>query len=71
VGDVLQGAAADCNSAEATRAWFDSRIAHHFSCTPDVFVSNIIERHNMIALSTSLQNQRRPIFVDMMTLETA
>jgi hypothetical protein len=31
VGDVLQGAAADCNSAEATRAWFDSRIAHHFT----------------------------------------
>ncbi len=29
VGDVLQGAAADCNSAEATRAWFDSRVAHH------------------------------------------
>jgi hypothetical protein len=86
VGDVLQGAAADCNSAEATRAWFDSRIAHHFICPPDVFVSNIIERHNMIALSTSLQNhsavfcmdailsnlvQRRPVFVDMMTLETA
>jgi len=30
VGDVLQGAAADCNSAEATRAWFDSRVAHQF-----------------------------------------
>jgi hypothetical protein len=29
VGDVLQGAAADCNSAEATHAWFDSRVAHH------------------------------------------
>lgn len=26
---MLQGVAADCNSAEATRAWFDSRIAHH------------------------------------------
>jgi hypothetical protein len=30
VGDMLQGAAADCNSAEATHAWFDSKIAHHF-----------------------------------------
>jgi len=29
VGDVLQGAAADCNSAEETHAWFDSRVAHH------------------------------------------
>jgi len=29
VGDELQGAAADCNSAGATRAWFDSRVAHH------------------------------------------
>jgi len=26
---MLQGVAADCNSAEATQAWFDSRIAHH------------------------------------------
>ena len=25
---MLQGAAADCNSAEATHAWFDSKIAH-------------------------------------------
>ena len=33
VGDVLQGAAADCNSAEATRAWFDSRVAHHLPPT--------------------------------------
>ena len=30
-GDGLQGAAADCNSAEETHAWFDSRVAHHFS----------------------------------------
>jgi len=30
VGDMLQGVAADCNSAEATHAWFDSRIAHHY-----------------------------------------
>jgi hypothetical protein len=29
LGDMLQGAAADCNSAEATHAWFDSKIAHH------------------------------------------
>jgi dimethylargininase len=28
---MLQGVAADCNSAEATHAWFDSRIAHHLS----------------------------------------
>ena len=35
VGDVLQGAAADCNSAEATRAWFDSRVAHHLQISPD------------------------------------
>lgn len=26
---MLQGAAADCNSAGATHAWFDSRVAHH------------------------------------------
>jgi hypothetical protein len=30
-GDGLQGAAADCNSAGETHAWFDSRVAHHFS----------------------------------------
>jgi hypothetical protein len=30
VGDALQGAAGDCNSPGATRAWFDSRVAHHF-----------------------------------------
>jgi hypothetical protein len=30
VGDELQGAAGDCNSPGATRAWFDSRVAHHF-----------------------------------------
>ena len=29
-GDVLQGAAADCNSAGETHAWFDSRVAHRF-----------------------------------------
>ena len=28
---MLQGAAADCNSAEATHAWFDSKIAHQFA----------------------------------------
>ena len=28
-GDALQGAAADCNSAGETHAWFDSRVAHH------------------------------------------
>ncbi len=28
-GDGLQGAAADCNSAGVTHAWFDSRVAHH------------------------------------------
>ena len=32
-GDELQGAAADCNSAGETHAWFDSRVAHHpFLC---------------------------------------
>jgi hypothetical protein len=30
---MLQGVAADCNSAEATHAWFDSRIAHHYPTT--------------------------------------
>jgi len=30
MGDELQGAAADCNSAGETHAWFDSRVAHHF-----------------------------------------
>jgi hypothetical protein len=34
-GDVLQGAAADCNSAGETHAWFDSRVAHHLSTTAD------------------------------------
>ena len=34
-GDVLQGAAADCNSAGETHAWFDSRVAHHFPDIPD------------------------------------
>ena len=29
-GDGLQGAAADCNSAGETHAWFDSRVAHQF-----------------------------------------
>ena len=29
LGDALQGAAADCKSAEETHAWFDSRVAHH------------------------------------------
>jgi hypothetical protein len=29
LGDALQGAAVDCNSAEVTHAWFDSRVAHH------------------------------------------
>ena len=31
LGDGLQGAAADCNSAEVTHAWFDSRVAHHIT----------------------------------------
>ena len=31
VGDELQGAAADCNSAGETHAWFDSRVAHQSS----------------------------------------
>jgi membrane protein YqaA with SNARE-associated domain len=30
-GDGLQGAAGDCNSPGVTHAWFDSRVAHHFS----------------------------------------
>ena len=30
-GDVLQGAAADCNSAGETHAWFDSRVTHPVS----------------------------------------
>jgi hypothetical protein len=34
---MLQGAAADCNSAEATHAWFDSKIAHHL---PDIFLQH-------------------------------
>lgn len=29
MGDGLQGAAADCNSAGETHAWFDSKVAHH------------------------------------------
>ena len=34
VGDALQGAAVDCNSAEVTHAWFDSRVAHHLYLSP-------------------------------------
>ncbi|KAJ55001.1 hypothetical protein ACMU_14680 [Actibacterium mucosum KCTC 23349] len=30
LGDRPQGVAGDCNSLEATHAWFDSRVAHHF-----------------------------------------
>ena len=30
MGRVLQGAAADCNSAGETYAWFDSRATHHY-----------------------------------------
>ena len=30
---MLQGVAGDCNSPEATHAWFDSRVAHHFTNT--------------------------------------
>ena len=33
MGDTPQGVAADCNSAEATHAWFDSRVAHQYSQT--------------------------------------
>ena len=29
MGDRPQGVAGDCNSLEATHAWFDSRVAHH------------------------------------------
>ena len=29
LGDRPQGVAGDCNSLEATHAWFDSRVAHH------------------------------------------
>ncbi len=36
MGDALQGAAVDCNSAEVTHAWFDSRVAHHFSFSFDL-----------------------------------
>jgi hypothetical protein len=31
MGRMLQGVAADCNSAEVTHAWFDSMPAHHNS----------------------------------------
>ena len=40
VGDELQGAAADCNSAGATHAWFDSRVAHHSLLNPLFFKRN-------------------------------
>jgi len=39
-GDVLQGAAADCNSAGETHAWFDSRVAHHFPLKKLDFLGN-------------------------------
>jgi hypothetical protein len=31
VGDRPQGVAGDCNSLAETHAWFDSRVAHHFT----------------------------------------
>ncbi len=40
LGDGLQGAAADCNSAEVTHAWFDSRVAHHFSIDISAIIAN-------------------------------
>ena len=30
-GDRPQGVAGDCNSLAETHAWFDSRVAHHYS----------------------------------------
>ena len=30
-GDRPQGVAGDCNSLAETHAWFDSRVAHHFT----------------------------------------
>ncbi len=36
MGDELQGAAADCNSAGETHAWFDSRVAHHLPETIEI-----------------------------------
>ncbi|PZX09457.1 hypothetical protein LX82_03053 [Celeribacter halophilus] len=44
VGDGLQGAAADCNSAEETHAWFDSRVAHHFHKKNNVFKDTVSRR---------------------------
>jgi len=46
VGDVLQGAAADCNSAEATRAWFDSRVAHQ-----------VFEKHRVFSLQRNKERK--------------
>ena len=37
VGDRPQGVAGDCNSLAETHAWFDSRVAHHFST---IYISN-------------------------------
>ncbi len=31
MGDRPQGVAGDCNSLAETHAWFDSRVAHHFT----------------------------------------
>ena len=66
VGDMLQGVAADCNSAGATRAWFDSRIAHHFIPNQVLRPRNCPVRRTggtqIMQLSTYLSTSRHSIF---------
>jgi hypothetical protein len=40
VGDRPQGVAGDCNSLAETHAWFDSRVAHHFSLKIHIYPRN-------------------------------
>lgn len=66
VGDALQGAAGDCNSPGATRAWFDSRVAHQFLSDQELgircfTVRRTSETHGM-QLASYLGTSRHGIF---------
>jgi transposase-like protein len=50
-GDVLQGAAADCNSAGETHAWFDSRVAHH--CRLKRELARVTEERDILKKATA------------------
>ena len=61
-GDVLQGAAADCNSAGETHAWFDSRVAHHHPIPMELSARNgdwrsqlrLLRGHHSLSIALSI-----------------